>query len=604
MTELELLSPAKNLETGVAAITHGADAVYIAANKFGAREKAGNSLEDIQKLVTFAHQFHARVYVTVNTIFLDNELKQVEDLINELYHAKVDAIIIQDFSILGMKIPPIALHASTQMHNNTVDKVKFLESYGINRVVLPREFSLEQIAEFHKHINSEIEFFIHGALCVCYSGQCYMSQGITGRSANRGTCAQPCRSAYNLIDEDGNLLVKNKHLLSLKDLNLSNHIGNLIENGVTSFKIEGRLKDIQYVKNITAYYNQIINQYIKTHTSYKRQSEGNCTYAFTPDPERSFNRGFTSHFIFSRQAENSSMRTQKSIGKPLGKIVETGKNWIKIDSPETIHPGDGLCYFEPDGLKGFAVNRQLGQRVYLEQTAPPKGTMVYRNSDHAFEKMLGGNSSKRAIPATITVKQASSNIIFSIADNYGNSSQIEVPNGFEPASNKESALKSLTDQLSKSGNTIFTIDKIDTSDYSTPAFIPISELNSIRRDLLDNLLKSRIESYKVQLRSINRSPIAYPDKEVDHRANISNKMSRNLLENNGTIVIEPAFEIQQPKLPVELMTTRYCIKFELNMCPNRQNAKPTKQLYLQDNHHKYPLVFDCKNCQMKVILDK
>ena len=314
-TKLELLAPAKNLQTGIAAIKHGADAVYIAADKFGAREKAGNSLEDIKTLVEFAHLYFARVYVTVNTILFENELADVKYLIERLYDINVDAIIIQDFAILNMGIPPIAIHASTQMHNNTPEKIKFLESCGIERIVLPRELNISEIEILKNVTTSELEFFIHGALCVCYSGQCYMSQAITGRSANRGACAQPCRSAYDLVDSDGKILVKNKHLLSLKDLNLSSHISQLIDAGITSFKIEGRMKDVSYVKNTVSFYSNLINKIISQKPEFERLSSGNCEYKFEPDLERSFNRGFTKHFVDGRIMNQASYNSQKSVGK-------------------------------------------------------------------------------------------------------------------------------------------------------------------------------------------------------------------------------------------------------------------------------------------------
>lgn len=606
MIELELLAPAKNAEIGIAAITHGADAVYIAANQFGAREKAGNSLHDIEALVGFAHQFNAKVYVTVNTIIFDDELKQVEQLITDLYRIKVDAIIVQDFSILSMKIPPIAIHASTQMHNISVQKIQFLESYGVNRIVLPREFSLKEISQFHQEIGCEIETFIHGALCVCYSGQCYMSQAITGRSANRGACAQPCRSAYNLVDEDGNYIAKNKHLLSLKDLNLSSHIGKLIEAGATSFKIEGRLKDIAYVKNVTAYYNQIINQYIEKHPKYKRQSSGLCSYTFSPDPERSFNRGFTTHFINDRQRGLSSMETQKSIGKPLGTVSSNKNGIIKIDTNQSIHNGDGLCYFNGSELKGFLVSGLHNGGIILptEQSIPQIGTLIYRNSDFAFEKVLNSNSATRTIATQLKVEQNSSNLIFSAIDEDGNKVQLTVQNTFLPAQNVQSTIQNIQKQLCKSGSTIFSVTNVGLSDFTQPVFIPISTINTIRRQLLNDLLNIRITGYKTKLRGLNIEHAPFPAEEVNYKCNISNIESRKILESTGTKVLEPAFEVEYPKSNVELMTSRYCIKYELNMCQHKQNAKPTKQLYLEDNNHRYKLHFDCNNCQMNVLLDK
>ncbi|HQI88238.1 MAG TPA: peptidase U32 family protein, partial [Tenuifilum sp.] len=400
MTELELLAPAKDLETGIAAITHGADAVYIAAHKFGAREKAGNPIEDIAELCHFAHAYHARVYVTVNTIIFDSELKEVQELINQIYNAGADAIIIQDFAILAMDIPPIAIHASTQMHNTDPNHINFLEKNGVSRIVLPRELNLGEISNIRSKTKAELEFFIHGALCVSYSGQCYMSYSLSGRSANRGACAQPCRLAYDLVDEMGNVLVENKHLLSLKDINLSSHLADLIRAGITSFKIEGRLKDITYVKNITAHYSNLLNNFIGLNQQYKRASSGKCTYTFTPDPERTFNRGFTTHFINSRKPNQASLNTPKSVGKRIGMVDRIYRNYFCINSAETIHNGDGLCFFNSQNqLVGFRVNKVDGDKVFPNQmpTDLTIETTIYRNEDFELEQTLNRKSAERKV---------------------------------------------------------------------------------------------------------------------------------------------------------------------------------------------------------------
>ncbi|MGE0077705.1 MAG: U32 family peptidase [Bacteroidales bacterium] len=601
---LELLAPAKDLQTGIAAITHGADAVYIAANKFGAREKAGNSIDDIKKLVNFAHQYNARVYVTVNTILFDEELDEAKKIIVDLYNANVDAIIIQDFSILAMDIPPIAVHASTQMHNNSPEKLKFLEECGIERIVLPRELSIEEIKEFRRSTISELEFFIHGALCVSYSGQCYLSQALTGRSANRGACAQPCRSAYDLIDSDGNILVKNKHLLSLKDLNLSKHIHELIDAGVSSFKIEGRMKDIIYVKNTVAYYNNLINTIIADKPEYRRLSSGRCEYSFVPDLERSFNRGFTEHFIQGRIKNQASYHSQKSIGKPIGNVSHTSKEYFTINSKETINNGDGLCYFTSKGeLRGFLVNTTIHGKIYPNQPQDNllPGTLIYRNADHAFEKLLRGNSSIRQISVSLKIEKKNNQLIFTATDEDLITAELIVEDSFENANNPELATRNLVNQLSKTRETVFKVDNIDIVEFRDAKHIHISKINAIRRELLKNLSESRLKSYKTNKIEQAQLHQKYPYPEIDYKGNISNSMSQNFLLSHNVTKVDKAYEISPPANDVELMVTRYCIKYELGLCPSKQNAKPTTQLFLRDSNFTFPLIFDCKNCQMKVM---
>jgi len=601
---LELLAPAKDLQTGIAAFKHGADAVYIAANKFGAREKAGNSIDDIEKLVSFAHHYYARVYVTVNTIIYDEELKEVKRLINDLYRINVDAIIIQDYSILNMDLPPIAIHASTQMHNNSPEKINFLESYGIERVVLPRELSIQEITTFSQSTNAELEFFVHGALCVCYSGQCYMSHALTGRSANRGACAQPCRSAYDLIDSDGNILVKNKHLLSLKDLNLSQNIYQLIDAGITSFKIEGRMKDISYVKNTVAFYSSLINNIISTKPDYKRLSSGRCEYSFTPDLERTFNRGFTNHFIDGRTSGQASYHSQKSIGKQLGKVTQKGTGWFTMDSSEVISNGDGLCFFNSRGeLKGFLVNSTSENKVYPNQEPADlkAGTVIYRNSDFAFDKTLKGESSTRKILVSISVMQDEGKLQFIASDEDSIRYELSIDDNFELAKKPELANSNLINQLAKSGETIFQIKNINLDNGIEPKHLPISELNAIRRRLLDGLNLERLKNYTTNKRVVPLTKIDYPLTDIDYKGNVANSSSKEFLQKSGVKNIANAFELEVKPEKTELMVTKYCIKYELGLCPSKQNATPTKALFLKDNSNLFPLVFNCKECQMVVL---
>ncbi len=596
-----MLCPAKDYETGIAAINHGADAIYIGANQFGAREDAGNSLADIDKLVNYAHPYFVRVYVTVNTIIYDDEIDKVKSLIENLHKIGVDAIIIQDMAILEMDLPPIPIFASTQTHNDSVDKVKFLESAGFKRVILARELALNEIKEISNYTNIELEAFVHGALCVSYSGQCYFSQAITGRSANRGACSQPCRSSYDLVDVSGKVLIKNKHLLSLKDLNLSNHLADLIDSGITSFKIEGRLKDISYVKNVTSHYNKLLNKIIENNQNLKRASSGYCEINFTSDPERSFNRGFTTHFVSGRQKEQSSMDTQKSVGKKLGIVTEIGKGWFTIKSKDVLVNGDGICFINPKGvLTGLRVNWVEGSKLFPfgDLNDLKIGVEIYRNHDHEFSNALKNSNKIRWLRCEIKAQQTETDLIFTIIDEDKHSVSISVSEKFDNALNAEKAVENIVIQLSKSGDTIFKVQKVDVT-MNNPVFIPTSTINQIRRNLIEMLINKRIELFNksVSIRLSSDNP--FISSKLTFKGNVSNQLSKAFYNRHGVSSIDNAFEIE--KVPeAELMVTRYCIKYEIGICPSKQGGKQTGELYLRDNNNLYPLEFDCKNCIMKV----
>lgn len=582
---------------------HGADAVYIAAARFGAREKAGNSLQDIERLVHLAHQYYVRVYVTVNTIIYENELAEVQGLIKDLYNIGVDAIIVQDMGILEMDIPPIPIFASTQAHSATLEKVQFLEQVGVSRVILARELSLGEISHIRSHTGVDLEFFVHGALCVCYSGQCYLSQYLTGRSANRGACAQPCRSAYSLINEQGNTLAKNKHLLSLKDLNLSHYLAELVEAGITSFKIEGRLKDINYVKNITAYYSQLLNDFVGRNKGFRRASSGICTYSFAPDPERSFNRGFTPHFVAGRQQGQSSMVTQKSIGKPVGRVKTISDSCFDIESDLTLHNGDGLCFLSDTGiLTGFLVNRVEKTAIYPNHPLPDlrKGLLLYRNQDHQFEKNLHGNSSKRKVLIDMEVAVCDNGFSFKAIDEDANESTVEVGELFPLAKNPANALEAIATQLSKTGDTIFAAKSV-VINLPDPPFMPVSRINELRRTLQGKLLDERLKNYPKIISKRSPGMAKYPDDVLTYKANVSNSLAQKFYQSRGVKSIDPAFEIDPRKDNAELMVSKYCVKFELGMCPVKQNAESTGRLFLTDGRNTYPLIFDCNECVMKVM---
>jgi putative protease len=600
---LELLAPAKDLQTGMAAIDHGADAVYIAAERYGAREKAGNPTNDIASLCAFAHRYYAKVYVTVNTVLFDTELKDAENLITELTDAGADAIIIQDFSVLKMSLPPVAIHASTQMHNNTAEKIRFLEDCGIRRVVLPRELSVNEIRKIRENTRAELECFIHGALCVSYSGQCYMSHYLTGRSANRGACVQPCRSSYDLINESGKILFKDRYLLSLKDLNLSGQIGMLIDAGITSFKIEGRMKDAGYVKNAVAFYSNILNSEISTRKGFKRSSSGKCIYNFVPDPTRSFNRGFIDHFSEGRKKDQSSFLTQKATGKKVGTVIKSSAEWIIIKTEEKIVNGDGLCFFNGEGkLDGFNVNMIEGEKIFTGRKTGniSKGTEIFRNFDSRFEKELAGKSSERRIDVFVKASVAGKKLILRATDSDRNCFKLSPENEFEQSRNPQLAEENLKTQLSKSGDTIFKICEVNSEDIINPLHIPVSVLNGFRRSLLEGLLLERLNNY-VKPEPVSPKPgNIYPAGKIDYRGNITNKKSREFLSERGVEEISDGFEIEKPGDDAILMETRYCIKYEVGICPSKQAGKPSGRLYLKDNKHTYPLDFDCRECVMRI----
>jgi len=603
--KIELLAPAKNLESGMAAINFGADAVYIGSPKFGARVAAGNSIEDIIKLTNYAHRYYSKVYVTINTILYDNELVDVEKTIHQLYNEGVDAIIIQDMGILEMDLPPIPLFASTQTHNYDWQKVKFLEDVGLQRIILARELSLSQIKEIRSKTNIDLEFFVHGALCVSFSGQCYFSHAINKGSANRGACAQACRAYYSLKDKNGQPLLKNKHLLSLKDLNLSNHISDLLDVGISSFKIEGRLKDLDYVKNITAYYRKEIDSVLEGKSDLQKSSTGKIYYDFTPDPEKTFNRGYTDYFLKRRNKEIASPDTQKSIGKFLGTIKSINdKNFI-LDKNIEFNNGDGICFFDNQGkLHGTKIYKIDGKKIFPENISEIKqGTQIFRNFDIKFSKQLSTSKTERKILATITVKKLEDSILITAKDEDNNEITYIQKGQFELAKNQEKAFETIKSQFSKTGNSIFTIHEVNI-ELEQALFFPISELNSLRRIVLEKLEEKRLENYITQTYSISKNEVPYPDKNLNYKGNVLNNLAIQFYKRHGVSQIENAFETQNSFSGKEIMITKHCIKYQMGACEKfeKNPKKISEPLFLEDNNRKYKLEFDCKNCQMKVIM--
>ncbi|MBQ3819157.1 U32 family peptidase [bacterium] len=578
MKTVELLSPAKDKQTAVAAVNSGCDAIYIGAQSFGARKKAGNSLSDIKETVDYAHKFYVKVYVTINTIIRDDELQDVVKLINELYEANVDAIIIQDMAILQLalenKLPPILLHASTQCDNRTLEKIKFFENIGLSRVILARELSLEQIENICQNSDIEKEVFIHGALCVSYSGQCYLSHYIGGRSANRGECAQACRKKYSLICENGDVIAKDKYLLSLKDFNSSKYIERLVNAGVKSFKIEGRLKDENYVKNVTAYYRNEIDKYAK------KSSSGKVFLDFEPDLNKSFNRGFCDYFLSGKRGEIYNFETPKSIGEYLGEVTKTGQNWFEISGDVCVNSQDGL-YFDSQGC---LVNKVEHGKIYPNKMDGIKcGVKIYRNFDSKFEKQLSNSKTKRQIAAQISVKNGK----IYVKDEDNNQVVVELEKG-EEAKNPQKMKDTFISQFNKTGEEDFYIEKLVIDD-DIP-FLPISKINELRRNLFKILMKERIKNYK----RVFQKPLKYeqfPLKKLNYLSNIHNEKSKQFYEHCGCEVCEMSAEIGTKAR--ELMRTKHCLKFAFNMC------KSPKNLYLIDEKgEKFKLEFDCKNCEM------
>ncbi|NOU59185.1 peptidase U32 family protein [Marinifilum caeruleilacunae] len=604
MKKIELLAPAKNLETGIAAINYGADAVYIGAPKFGARSAAGNTLEDIGKLIEYAHQYWAKVFITMNTILYDHELKEAEQLIHKLYDLGADALIVQDMGILEMDLPPIELHASTQTHNYDLDRIQFLEKVGFKRIILARELSLEEIKNIRKHTNVELEYFVHGALCVSLSGQCYFSHAIGGRSANRGECSQACRMRYDLVDEEGKVIAKDKHLLSLKDLNLSDHLEEIVDAGICSLKIEGRLKDSSYLKNVTNYYRKSLDRIFYKKREFEAASSGSVKPGFKADPEITFNRGYTSYFFTGRIPEIANFYTPKSMGKEIGKIREVKKDHIVVDSKFKLHNGDGLCFFNKNKLlKGFQVNGVQGNKVFPnDMSMLQKGVALFRNNDHEFAKLLKKDKSIRKIGVEFFLDIFDGGLNLTAIDEDEMSASIQINEHFEAAKNEELAFNNIQKQLQKSGDSIYEINQVDINTEQVP-FIQAKVLNDLRRQCLEQLTQTRIETSKVEeSRPLIAHP-PYPAKQLSYMGNVVNCKAEEFYHKCGVEKIEKGFELQKNHSGKAIMTTKHCLRHEFGMChkETKTGKKQNQALFLVDNRNRYRLEFNCQRCEMKII---
>ncbi len=623
--QLELLSPARTADIGIEAINHGADAVYIGGPSFGARTSADNSVPDIERLVRHAHRFNSRIFVTVNTILRDDELEPARKLIHQLYDAGVDALIIQDMGLLELDLPPIQLHASTQTDIRTPEKARFLQDAGLSQLVLARELTLEQIKEVRRQTHCTLEFFIHGALCVAYSGQCYISHAHTGRSANRGDCSQACRLPYQVLDSQGRFVAHDKHVLSMKDNNQSANLAALVDAGIRSFKIEGRYKDLAYVKNITAHYRTLFDELLEQRPELARASSGKTTFSFTPDPDQNFNREFTDYFVQGRQQDIGAFDTPKNPGRHLGYVTKVGPDFVEltVSEPGTVlHNGDGLCYYDlQKELVGLAINRAepaspmaVDQwRVYPKDPMAGfkdlrKGTELNRNRDMNWVRMLEKKSSERRIGVWARLEETADGFALQLTDEDGHVGQAEVVADKAPAKNPAQAEATLREQLGRFGTTIF--EPIDIAlDLAQPWFVPASTLNALRRDAVAALEAARAAAYQRPPRAKPvEPPVPYPEDTLTYLANVFNEKARDFYAKHGVKVIAAAYESHEEEGEVSLMITKHCVRYSLSLCPKQakgvtgvQGTVRAEPLTLINGKEKLTLRFDCKPCEMHVV---
>ncbi|MGI2067504.1 peptidase U32 family protein [Shewanella sp. MF08487] len=608
---LELLAPAKNADYGIEAIRHGADAVYIGGPAFGARATAGNSVEDIARLCTYAHQYHAQVFVALNTILMDDELSAAEKLIWQLYDAGVDALIVQDMGVLQLNLPPIALHASTQMDNRSPEKVAFLEQVGFSQVVLARELGLSQIRDVAAHTNMQLEFFIHGALCVAYSGLCNLSHSFSNRSANRGECSQMCRLPGNLKTRQGDVLAQNEHLLSLKDNNQTDNLDALIDAGIRSFKIEGRLKDLSYVKNVTAHYRQKLDEIIARRPEFKASSHGRCEHSFIPDPEKTFNRGSTDYFVNERSQGIKDFRSPKYIGEEVGKVTSIGKDFIQVSSSHEFNNGDGLAFFpanfatakqSDDKLQGLRVNRAEGLKLHVLQVPRDLnvGMTLYRNHNQAFEAQLAKESSKRIIGVDLRLSDTDDGLALTLTDIYGLSATVNLAVDKTPATDIDKTLQNTRTQLGKLGSTDFVARSISI-DTAQAWFLPASVLNGLRREGVAALEAARVQGYVRPLPWKHNQNAVYPVKHLSYLGNVANEKAKDFYQRHGVIEIQDTYEKNGVTEDVPLMVTKHCLRFNFNLCPKEVPGIKADPMVLEIGNDVLKLVFDCQKCEMMVV---
>ena len=632
--QLELLSPARDADIGIEAINHGADAVYIGGPSFGARAHADNTVADIERLTRHAHRFHSRVFVTLNTILRDDELEPARRLAWALYEAGVDALIIQDMGLLELDLPPIQLHASTQTDIRTPEKARFLQDVGLSQIVLARELSLPQIAAIDAALGPRdapgravLEFFIHGALCVAYSGQCYISHAHTGRSANRGDCSQACRLPYEVKDSQGRIIAHDKYVLSMKDNNQSANLRALVDAGIRSFKIEGRYKDMGYVKNITAHYRQLLDDILQERPELARGSSGRCTYTFTPDPNQNFNREFTDYFVNGRRIDIGAFDTPKNPGQPIGWVTRLGGEWLELETHEahtTLSNGDGLCYYDlQHNLVGLQTNRvervgpgtEAGTRWRVFPKDPMSGlkdlrpgTMVNRNRSMEWVRTLDKPSADRRIGVWATLTDGSDGLELTLTDEDGHVGSAELAGAWPLAKDPIQAMDKCREQLGRLGETIFQAHDIQVQ-LSQPWFVPASQINALRRHAVASLEAARSQAYQRPARAQPvHPPVPYPEDTLSYLANVFNHKARDFYARHGVRVIAAAYEAHEEEGEVSLMITKHCVRYSLSLCPKQakgvtgvQGTVKAEPLQLINGKEKLTLRFDCKPCEMHVV---
>ena len=603
---LELLAPAKNADFGMEAIRHGADAVYIGGPAFGARAQAGNNVAEIERLAAFAHRFHARVFVAVNTIFHDHELQAAEELAWSLYEAGADALIVQDMGLLEMNLPPIQLHASTQTDIRHPEKARFLQDVGFAQIVLARELTLDQIARIRAETDCVLEFFIHGALCVAYSGQCYISHAHTGRSANRGECSQACRLPYDLVGSQGEVLASGRHLLSMKDNDQTANLRTLIHAGIRSFKIEGRHKDLPYVKNVTAHYRQEIDALLEEFPDLARASSGRSTFHFTPVPEKTFNRQTTDYFVQGRQGDIGAFDSPTFTGEAIGEVlrIEPGRRGFTLRAATPLHNGDGLTYFTTKGSQtGLRVNRVDGDRVLTSDPLPADltpGTPLFRNHDHQFLRALERPSAERRIAVSLRLETSGDELILTAVDEDGFLARQSLPCPTEAARDAARALTNLREGLGKLGNTDFEAREVDIA-LAEPVFLPAAQINALRRDVVSGLEAARQRGFsRLVPRPAVEPPVPYPEAALSYLANVLNDQARAFYRKHGVGLIDAAYETGGERGEVSLMITKHCLRYSFNLCPKEVRGIRPDPMTLVHGQERLNLRFDCKRCEMHV----
>ena len=608
--ELELLSPARNADFGIAAIDHGADAVYIGGPAFGARSGAGNPVADIERLVRHAHRYAAKVFVTLNTILRDDEIDAARRLVWQVYEAGADALIVQDMGLLEVDLPPIQLHASTQTDIRTPAKARFLQEAGFSQIVLARELSLEQIRAVAAQTEYTLEFFVHGALCVAYSGQCYISHAHTGRSANRGECSQACRLPYTLADGQGRIVAHEKHLLSMKDNDQSANLRALIGAGISSFKIEGRLKDLGYVKNITAYYRQLLDQVLADMPDWRRASSGRSTFGFTPQPEKTFNRGLTDYFVNERQHGIEAFDSPSFVGEQIGTVLRVGSDFIEVEANAAIHNGDGLSFFgSHKELVGLGINRVEGTRLYPNGMAEglAAGAALFRNRDQVFERLLEKKSAERRVRVDLRFSETPDGFALTMTDEDGIAITAPLAHAKERANNAERAVHTICEQLGKLGSSMFCAGEV-TLQLSQAWFLPAGALNALRRDAVERLEAARLAAYRRPPRAqAVEPPAVYPESALSYLGNVFNDKARAFYARHGVAVIDAAYEANEVRGEVSLMITRHCLRYSFNLCPKElkqfdlSGQVRAEPMTLINGNERLTLRFDCKKCEMHVV---